>query len=508
MPKPNDELKQAEDPKPTPARQAVEYAKCAADCAYFCHTYNIIDDAQGAGDGSGEMPFHLWPAQVRVLWIFLKHRLVLILKARQLGISWLCCSYALWLCLFQPGKVVLCFSKGQDEADELIRRIKTLYERLPDWLRDALPPLKKNNTRFLVWANGSRVRSLPATKGAGRSFTASLVILDEAAFLMWASQIYTALKPTIDGGGQLIILSTANGLGNLFHRLWTRAVAELNTFQTIFLPWWARPGRTQGWYTAQIGEYTDPEMVKQEYPASAQQAFIASGRSRFDAAWIERQASRLAAPLSKDSLGCKDAVPASLQGIPGLTLYQLPEAGHKYLLAADVAEGLETGDYSAGVLIDEKTWEEAGCLHGHWEPDIFADYLLTLSEAYKAGIAVERNNHGHAVLATLKLKHCPRILDGPDERPGWLTNAQTKPLSIDVLAEALRDDLCRVRTPAALDEMQIYRVLDRGKTGAPDGYHDDYVMAWAIALAVARMPPVNKTKTPSVRPTVFGLNRR
>ena len=159
-------------------RRAIEYAKCAADAAYACDSYGLIDDSQGHGDGAGTMPFRLWPAQVRVMWALQVQRLVLILKARQLGISWICCWYALWLCFWQPGKVVLLFSKGQNEANELIRRITALYQRLPDWMRDAGPQLIKDNTEELGWDNGSMIRSLPASPGAGRSFTASLVILD------------------------------------------------------------------------------------------------------------------------------------------------------------------------------------------------------------------------------------------------------------------------------------------------------------------------------------------
>ncbi len=175
------------------------------------------------------MPFRLWPSQIGVVWALMLQRLIIILKARQLGISWICCGYVLWRCLFQPGQLVLLFSKSQDDADELLRRVKVLYERLPEWLLRACPSVVKDNTTVLAWSNGSRVRSLPATKSAGRSLTASVVVLDEAAFLVWADVLYGALKPTIDGGGQLIILSTANGIGNLFHRLWTRAVEALTT---------------------------------------------------------------------------------------------------------------------------------------------------------------------------------------------------------------------------------------------------------------------------------------
>ncbi len=469
----------------------MELAKCSADAAYFCDNFGIIDDAQGHGEGGGTMAFRLWVAQTWVMWLLMTERLLIILKARQLGISWLCCAYALWLCLFAPGKMVLCFSRGQGEANELIRRIKALYDRLPDWMREALPKLVKDNTEELEWKNGSRVHSLPATKSAGRSYTASLVIMDEAAFLMWAGALYTALKPTIDAGGQLIILSTANGLGNLFHLLWTRAIGKLNAFKTIFLPWWSRPGRTQAWYRAMVAEATDPAKVKQEYPATAQEAFIASGRNRFQSAWTHAQAENIREPLPEAELpeSLRSLTARAATGYNQLLVYSLPVKGRKYTLAADVAEGLEKGDFSGAVILDEETWEEVACLHGHWEPDQFGVHLGEIGALYNsARVAVERNNHGHTVLARLKNDRYPNIAEGPDERPGWLSNLKTKPQSIDTLAEVLRDRLVTVRTQMALDEMQIYEVKENGSTGAPEGYFDDLVMAWAIVVSVLRRP--------------------
>lgn len=436
------------------------------------------------------MPFHLWPAQISVIWSCMTIRLILILKARQLGISWLTCGYALWLCLFQPGRTVLLFSRGQGDADELLRRIKVLYERLPDWLREDCPALIQANTSTLAWDNGSVVESLPASPGSGRSRTASLVILDEAAFLLFADSLYTALKPTIDGGGQLIILSTANGVGNLFHRLWTKASAGVNAFQSIFLPWWSRPGRDAAWYAAQLAEYTDPAMVHQEYPASPTEAFVSSGRTRFRSDWLTAQA-----PHVRPGIPHAD-VPAALR-IPGLTIYSLPDPDlpdpdlpdprRSYLLAGDVAEGVEDGDFDAAVLIDARSWEEIACLHGHWEPDEYAILLDQIARIYDADLVIERNNHGHAVLVTLKRLGTPRVVCGLDDRPGWHTTAQSKPQMIDLLAEALRDQLCAIHSQVALNELQIYRVLKNGATGAPSGYHDDLVMAWATALITARL---------------------
>lgn len=438
------------------------------------------------------MPFHLWPAQLPVLWGLMRgglggrhnpDRLTIILKARQLGISWLCCWYALWRCLLQPGAVVLLFSKGETEAQELLRRITVLHARLPDWLRASLPGVATDNETEFGLTNGAICRSLAATKSGGRSFTASVVILDEAAFLAWPDALYAALKPTIDGGGQLIVLSTAGGIGNLFHRLWLKAEAGLSGYRAVFLPWWSRPGRDADWYAAQLADYDDPALVRQEYPATATEAFLVSGRVRFQPEWIAAQAANVRPGLTPAQW------PAALRALDtaggALTVYARPAADRTYALGADVAEGLEHGDYSAATVIDAESWDEVAHLHGHWEPDTFARLLDALAAVYDLDPLVERNNHGHAVLLAMKdLESRPML--GHDERRGWLTNAQTKPQAIDLLAMALRDALVTVRTPATLAELQIYRIDKAGDTSAPAGYHDDRVMSLAIALQAAR----------------------
>lgn len=473
------------------AHQAAEVARVRESCDYFIDTYCVIDDTQGHGDGSGTMPFRLWDAQREVVKTLVAEDKVIILKARQLGISWLCCAYVLWRCLVQNGQNVLLFSQGETEAKEMLRRVQVLYERLPEWLQASLPRLGKANASKLEFTNESRIQSMPATPRAGRSLTASVVVMDEAAWMMFGDQLYTAAKPTMDGGGQLVMLSTANGVGGLFHSIWTKAVAKANEFVTVFLPWWARPGRDQAWYEKKVAEETDPTRVKQEYPANATEAFLASGRVRFPGEWIEAQLPNVRAGLPP--AGWPDVLKSGRIDHRNLTVYSLPVPGEEYIIAADVAEGLEHGDFSAAPVINRRTGEEVACLHGHWEPDTFAGHLASLGWLYNTAlIAVERNNHGHAVLATLRGSdiNYPRIAQGLDDRPGWLSNVKTKPESVDILGAALRDQTITIRSQATLDEMQIYKVLADGKTGAPEGYHDDLVMAWAIGLAVIRMIPV------------------
>jgi hypothetical protein len=254
----------------------------------------MIDEPQG--ESITVIPFKLWPAQAATLWHFLQRRLFIILKARQLGISWLCCAYALWQCMYQPGRRVLLFSRGQREADELLRRVTAMYSRLPEWMRDHSPYARDPNTTSAEWLNGSMVESLPATQNAGRSLTASLVIADEFAFMQWGDKLYTALKPTIDGGGQLIVVSTANGARGLFHALWVKAYARLNAFLPIFLNWRMRPGRDDAWYQQVASEAVSSALMMQEYPSTPEEAFSATDAEKFLPSMIWWDALRVDVP--------------------------------------------------------------------------------------------------------------------------------------------------------------------------------------------------------------------
>lgn len=221
-------------------------------------------------------PFVFWPEQVRVATALFTHTLIVILKARQLGITWVLCAYALMLMLTKRDQTVLVFSQGQLEANNIIERIRFLYDNHTD--RARFPAITEDNKSTLSFSNGSSVKSLPATKKAGRSFTASLVILDEFAFMTWGASLMKAVKPTIDNGGQLVVISSADGSGSTYHNFWLAAESGANRFHTIFLPWTAHPGRGDGWRDERQAEAMTPEDVMREYPATAEEAFTyASG---------------------------------------------------------------------------------------------------------------------------------------------------------------------------------------------------------------------------------------
>lgn len=265
------------------ARASVEAV--SSNCSEFINSYCQIDDAQNVFGEEGVFPFRLWPKQEEVLSLLLTYLKIVILKARQLGVSWLVCAYVLWVSLFKKNQLCLFFSRGQSDANELLRRVKVLYERLPSNIRGALPKPISWGVESLEFSNGSRVKSFPSSPSSGRTYTGSVVVVDECAFLQWDRELFNALKPTIDAHGQLIVLSTANGLDNLFALLWQKAVSLLkegvSSYLPIFLSCLDRPDRDLSWYGRKREEALDVVLFDQEYPLSAEDAFVTTARNPF-----------------------------------------------------------------------------------------------------------------------------------------------------------------------------------------------------------------------------------
>ena len=233
------------------------------------------------GSEIAHVRFDTWEAQSALLQTMEATQLLVVLKARQLGVSWLACLYALRLCTLYPGQPVLCLSRGQLEADELVHRISFMHHNHADIA--LMPKLVKDNTADLEWANASSVISLAATKNAGRSLTAALAILDEWAFMAWPRQTLAAVKPTIDAGGKLFIISSADGQGTAYHQFWQHAKSGMNGYKAIFLPWFAHPDRGDGWREQKIVEASgDTASVLREYPANDLEAFTAAAGLVYD----------------------------------------------------------------------------------------------------------------------------------------------------------------------------------------------------------------------------------
>lgn len=273
-----------------------EILKCKKSCARFIRRWVYIEDKDEALDGGAGVviKFILWPKQLTALASILAKRLLVILKARQLGLTWLALSYAVWRMLFFPGYTVAGVSRTEGEAKELVRRITVILRALPPWMAlERTPENKKRLAVFYgpVWSSTtetitidhpggmtSAFRALTSSQSSGRSFTDNLVIIDEWAYQQWAEDIWSGIYPTVNRptGGQVIGLST-NKRGSFFEQICAKP--DDYGFDRTFLPWWTDPRRTKEWYEAT--KKAMPHSWRQEYPATVEEAMSAGEGTAF-----------------------------------------------------------------------------------------------------------------------------------------------------------------------------------------------------------------------------------
>lgn len=453
-----------------------EMQRCSESCVYFITHHTSLYDATT----SQWLPFALWPAQQETLQTLTDERLVIILKARQLGFSWLVLAYALWLMLFRPAATVLLFSKRDDEAIELLNfRLKGMYDRLPDFLRLSIAPSTDQKHQWLM-SNGSRAMAFPTT--GGRSYTATLAIVDEADYVPDLGGLLNAVKPTVDAGGQMVLLSTPDKKQpqSVFKKIYRAATHSLNQYAPLFFSWSARPDRTLEWYEAQksstLSETGALENLHQEYPATDTEALAPNSMDkRLPQEWL------YACYQERHTITNTEA-PA----IPALMVYAAPVIGQEYVVGADPAEGNPTSDDSSLHVLDKATGEECAVLAGKYEPAIFAGHIRTLCLWYNNAVVLpERNNHGHSVILWLEENaHTVKVLHGTDGRPGWLTTSTSKTKLYDDAATSFREG------DALLHNQDTYLQLSgiEGSTlNAPKGEKDDMAMSYVLALMARSM---------------------
>jgi hypothetical protein len=229
-------------------RRTQEVKHCRSSLSHFAANYCYI---LSSGEKSGAWtPFRLWPAQEQVARDLQQHREVVMLKARQLGFTWLVISFALQQLLFFPVATVLLFSKRDDEAAELLEfRLREMYLRLPEWMRST--KLVADKTHKLEFPSGSRALAFSTT--GGRSYTATLAVIDEADHVPDLEKMLNAIKPTVDAGGRLILLSTADKSQpeSAFKKIYRAAREKQNGYHPVFHGWRAAPWRTEEWYEQQ-----------------------------------------------------------------------------------------------------------------------------------------------------------------------------------------------------------------------------------------------------------------
>lgn len=350
--------------------------------------------------------------------------------------------------------------------------------------------------------------------------------------------------------------STAKGIGNYFHREWENAQKGDSIFEPFFFPWWQHDEYE---LDGEIEEYTEDELeivelmkeagvtderrierkmnfrrykerefraeprkLYQEYPSTDLEAFLAGGRPRFDIKSLQRMLKH-ADEVKDETYDLEEDRNRTVKAVKAedapLKIWKMPEHGKDYVIGADTAEGLKDGDYSVADVVDTDTLETVARYRGHHDPDQFGRLLDKLGRFYNyALLGVEINNHGFAVVQRLRdlfYTNLYRRERGMDERfeeatqkLGWKTDLRTKPLMIDYLAEAIRDELITDHDVVFVREAMSYIIEDNGKTNAQEGAFDDTVMAKAVALQMFEWSTSNKKDLKAYKPKKMVSRKR
>lgn len=481
--------------------RAEELGRCFKSYKYFIHHYCKMYDSVDRN----WVNFDLWREQSQLLDHIHAHKQLVILKARQLGISWITLAYALWEMLFRPMAVVSIFSRRETDAMYLLgeERLRGMYDSLPLWMRNGHIAEVDSGHEWIL-NNGSAARAF--STNSGDSYVATIAIIDEADLAPDLDKLMRSVKPTIDNGGKMVLLSRSNKEEpeSEFKRIYRGAKAGENGWFPVFLPWMANPNRDAAWYAEQRRDVLSRtgalDELYEQYPETDAQALSEKTLDkRIPPLWME--------------LCYEQRKPLRISGSPSLSnldIYHAPVPGTRYVMGADPAEGNPTSDDSALTIVEVESGREVASFAGKFEPAVFASYIVQISSFYNfAPCMVERNNHGHSVIQWLE-EHGRRVrlLLGHDAethktdkktrrkqkrmKAGWLSNRVGKAILYTIVTEHFREN-------ASVDEPEKNRKvlhnfttytqlcsIEAASLSAPTGRHDDRADSYSLAQAGRR----------------------
>lgn len=441
----------------------------------------------------------------------------IILKARQLGMTTFCLVDFFDDVLFNKGINARFISQGEREMKNSFRTIKTLWETLdikPFMLQMGLK-VTEETTTSLAFSSGSSI----GVTLSGRSGTFQRLHISELAKIqnisdIKAEEVKKGALNTVPIGGRIVIESTAEGMGGMFYEYWQKANMSETFYTPHFFPWFydseysINPHQDNIFEKEFIDlknqikikygyELTDSQLfwyklkkeeqgkgIVQEYPSYSDEAFIASGNLFYD--------------MNK----VKEAKPKQIFKIDDkykqLKWFESPEKYNDILLGVDVAEGLDSGDFSA-IRVQNREGVLIASYRDHIKPDDLPkviDNIITETKA-TAIIGIEANNHGHTVISHAKEfdwyyniyinKTIDKISNKQTNKRGWTTNAITRPIMLDEHEEAIRKGLIEID-----DDLlsEIYSFVNiNGKPQASSGSHDDLICADSIAYQMRKQQP-------------------
>ena len=438
----------------------LEYKKCMKDPVYFAENYVKVIALD-----KGLVSFKLYPYQKQMFNHFEENRFNVVLACRQSGKSISACAYLLWYALFHSEKTIAILANKGATAREMLSRITLMLENIPFFLQPGSKALNKGSLEF---SNNSRIIAAATSGSSIRGMSVNLLYLDEFAFVERAAEFYTSTYPVVSAGKEtkVIITSTANGIGNQFHKIWEGAVQGINEFKSFRVDWWDVPGRDDNWKSQTIAN-TSQLQFDQEFGNT----FFGTGDTLINA---ETLLSLRAKPFKK----------LLENGL--LKIYEETKKGHDYIMTVDVSKG-RGQDYSTFNLIDisVRPFRQVAVYRNNTiSPILFPDIIYKYAKVYNdAYVIIESNDQGSLVCNGL-------YHDMEYENMHVESAVKANALGIEMTRKSKRigcsgfKDLIENGKIEIVDDQTIMEISTFEAKGqsyeASDGNHDDLVMNFVM----------------------------
>lgn len=449
----------------------------------------------------GKLLFDPFEYQLRLMHSYHSYRFNINMMPRQTGKTTCAAIYLCWYAMFHPDQTILIAAHKYTGAQEIMQRIRYVYETCPDHIRAGVTSYNKGSIEF---ENGSRIVSQTTTGNTGRGMSISLLYCDEFAFVQpnIAEEFWTSISPTLATGGRAIITSTPNSDEDTFATIWKQAEQKfdeygneqdvgVNGFHAFRAEWWEHPDRDEKWKTEEIGRIGE-EKFRREYGCE----FLV-----FDETLIS--SIKLATLEGK----------TPLVNMGQTRWYKKPSSQYTYAVALDPSMGTG-GNYSAIQVIELPTYEQVA----EWQHNttaipgqirVLRDICAYIAEETGASNniywSVENNGIGEAALIVINdfgEENIPGMFVSEPIRKGHVrkfrkgfnTTHSAKITACSRLKTMIESDKMAVNSKPFLSELKTF-VATGSTFQAKLGSTDDLISAMLLAL---RMMDILKDWDPRI----------
>jgi hypothetical protein len=432
----------------------------------------------------GKTKFDLYDYQEKMVRTYQENRYTVVLSARQTGKSITSAAYLLWFAMFNKDKTILIAANKNDNAMEMILRIRYAYEGLPFWLKAGVKD-DGWNKHEIGFDNGSRIISTATSENSGRGMSISLLFLDEFAFVKpnIQDEFWTSIAPTLSTGGSCIMTSTPNGDLNIYAQTWRGAVQDSpgpgipgnNGYAPVYVAWDEAPGRDEKFKQEQIAKIGDRRW-RQEYECE----FLSSDTQLIDSIYL--------ANLTKQLDGTKP-----IFDLHGVEFYEPINPTSTYIVGVDPASG-NGEDYSAINIFEFPSLKQVGEYRNNTMStsklyEVMKNILRYLEDrAETVFFSIENNGVGTGLIALYESDDSPIVTaefisESGRDKLGFLTTAKSKMKNCVSLKELLEKGHMTIKSQHLLAELKSY-VRSKGAYAAQLGATDDSISSILIVIRI------------------------